>query len=197
VSAGQGAGRPQAQGASRTFVVLWLAGIALVAIAVTGALLLYGRWHTPNYYFSLFGRSGLDAIALKSTLATVALALVAVQIVLALRIYQKLPAVHSSPRPVRLAHRVIGACLFALTIPIAIHCLVAYGVQFTNMRIAIHSVAGCFFYGAFAAKVLIVHNRRLPGWALPVAGGTLAVLLGVLWYTSALYYYNGFALPGL
>jgi hypothetical protein len=81
-------------------------------------------------------------------------------------------------------------------VPIAIHCLIAYGVQFTNVRIAIHSVAGCFFYGAFAAKVLIVHNRRLPGWALPVAGGTLAVLLGVLWYTSALYYYNGFALPG-
>ena len=196
MSADQGANRPRADAASRPVIVLWLAGIALVAIAVSTALLVYGRVHAPNYYFSLFGRTGLDAIALKSTLATVALALVAVQVLLALWIYQKLPAVHSSPRPVRLAHRVIGACLFAITVPIAIHCLMAYGVQFTNLRIAIHSVAGCFFYGAFAAKVLMVHNRRLPGWALPVAGGTLAVLLGVLWYTSALYYYNGFALPG-
>jgi uncharacterized membrane protein HdeD (DUF308 family) len=63
--------------------------------------------------------------------------------------------------------------------------------------VAIHSVAGCFFYGAFAAKVLAVHSRRLPGWVLPVAGGTLAVVLGVLWYTSALWYYHGFQLPRL
>jgi hypothetical protein len=28
-----------------------------------------------------------------------------------------------------------------------------------------------------------------------VAGGTLAVVLGVLWWTSALWYYNGFRLP--
>jgi hypothetical protein len=41
-----------------------------------------------------------------------------------------------------------------------------------------------------------VQSRRLPGWALPVAGGALAVLVGVLWYTSALWYYNGYRLPG-
>jgi uncharacterized protein DUF6529 len=45
-------------------------------------------------------------------------------------------------------------------------------------------------------KVLLVQSRRLPGWALPVAGGTLAVVVGVLWCTSALWYYNGFQLPG-
>ena len=62
-------------------------------------------------------------------------------------------------------------------------------------RVAIHSIAGCFFYGAFAAKVLLVRHRRLPRWVLPVAGGTLAAVLGVLWYTSALWYYNGQQLP--
>jgi hypothetical protein len=30
-----------------------------------------------------------------------------------------------------------------------------------------------------------------------VAGGTLAVVVGVLWYTSSLWYYNGFHLPRL
>jgi hypothetical protein len=45
--------------------------------------------------------------------------------------------------------------------------------------------------------VLLVHSRRLPGWALPLAGGTLAVTAGVLWYSSALWYYNGFQLPAL
>jgi hypothetical protein len=51
------------------------------------------------------------------------------------------------------------------------------------------------FYGAFAAKVLLVHSRRLPGWALSAAGGTLPIVIGALWYTSALRYYNGLQLP--
>jgi len=32
---------------------------------------------------------------------------------------------------------------------------------------------------------------------LPVTGGVLAVVVGVLWSTSALWYYNGFQLPAL
>jgi hypothetical protein len=64
---------------------------------------------------------------------------------------------------VRLVHRVVGFALFALTVPIALHCLIAYGVQFTSARVAVHSLAGCFFYGAFVAKVLLVQTRRLPG----------------------------------
>ena len=47
-------------------------------------------------------------------------------------------------------------------------------------RVAVHSLAGCFFYGAFVAKVLLVQTRRLPGWVLPAAGGTLAVVVAVL-----------------
>jgi hypothetical protein len=174
-----------------------LAGIGLLAAGVSVALYVAGRLHTPNFTFSLFGRVGLDAIALKSLLATIALGLAVLQVLLAVWIYRKPPLAGRAPRPVRLAHRVIGFGLFALTVPIAVHCLLAYGVQLTSPRVAVHSIAGCFFYGAFAAKVLLVHSRRLPGWALPVAGGTLAVVVGVLWYTSALWYYNGFQLPGL
>jgi Na+/H+ antiporter NhaD/arsenite permease-like protein len=61
----------------------------------------------------------------------------------------------------------------------------------------VHSLLGCFFYGAFVAKVLLVQTRRLPRWLLPVVGGTLAVVLGVLWWSSALWYYDGFQLPRL
>ena len=174
-----------------------LAGIGLLAAGVTAALYVAGRLHTPNFTASLFGRSGLDAIALKSVLATIALGLAVLQVLLALWIYRKLPLAGSPPRPARLAHRVIGFGLFALTVPIAVHCLLAYGVQLTSLRVAVHSIAGCFFYGAFAAKVLLVQSRRLPGWVLPVAGGVLAVVVGVLWYTSSLWYYNGFQLPAL
>jgi uncharacterized protein DUF6529 len=174
-----------------------LAGIGLLAAGVTVVLYVAGRLHTPNFTFSLFGRVGLDAIALKAVLATIALGLAVLQVLLALWIYRKLPLAGRPPRPVRLTHRVIGFGLFALTVPIAVHCLLAYGVQLTSLRVAVHSIAGCFFYGAFTAKVLLVQSRRLPGWVLPVAGGTLAVVVGVLWYTSALWYYNGFQLPGL
>ena len=172
-----------------------LAGIGLVGAAVAGALYAIGRLHTPNYTFSLFGQVGLAAITLKSLLATVVLGLAAVQVLLALWIYHKLPLAGRPPRPVRPAHRVLGFALFALTVPIAVHCLLAYGVQFTSARVAVHSLAGCFFYGAFTAKVLLVQSRRLPGWALPAADGALAILVAVLWYTSALWYYNGYQLP--
>jgi uncharacterized protein DUF6529 len=57
-----------------------------------------------------------------------------------------------------------------IPLPIAVHCLITYGVQLTSLRVAVHSLAGCFFYGAFVAKVLLVQTRRLPGWVLPAAG---------------------------
>ena len=181
---------PRAEG-SRP--VRWrLAIIGLLAIGVAAALYVAGRLHQPDYAFSLFGA---DPVPPKSLLATIVLALAGLQVLLALWMYRKLPLAATPPRPVPVTHRVTGFALSALTVPVALHCLIAYGVQLTSLRVAIHSVAGCFFYGAFTAKVLLVHSRRLPGWALPAAGGTLAVIAGVLWYTSALWYYNGYQLP--
>ena len=163
-----------------------LTGIGLLAAGVAAALYAAGRLIQPSYAFSMLGA---DPIPVKSLLATIALALAGVQVLLALWMYRKLPLAASPPRPVPVVHRVTGLALFALTVPVAVHCLIACGVQLTSPRVAIHSVAGCLFYGAFAAKVLLVHSRRLPGWALPVAGGTLATVIGVLWY------YDGFQLP--
>jgi heme A synthase len=171
-----------------------LAGIGLLALGIAAALYAAGRLHQPDYTFSMFGA---DPIPPKSLLATIALALAGVQVLLGLWMYRKLPLAGSAPRPVPVVHRVTGFAVFALTVPVAVHCLIAYGVQLTSPRVAIHSVAGCFFYGAFTAKVLLVQSKRLPGWALPVAGGTLAIIVGVLWYTSALWYYNGYQLPHL
>jgi hypothetical protein len=172
-----------------------LASIGVLAAAVTVALVVIGRLILVNPAFGLFGQHYLAAVALKALLATVVLAVAALQVLLALWMYRKLPLAGRAPRPVRLAHRVVGFGLFALTVPIALHCLIAYGVKLTSVRVAVHSLAGCFFYGVFVAKVLLVHTRRLPRWVLPAAGGTLAVLVAVLWYSSALWYYNGYQLP--
>ena len=51
-----------------------------------------------------------------------------------------------------------------------------------------HSVLGCLFYGAFATKVIVVRSRRMPGWALPVMGGVLFVILVLIWWTSSLWF---------
>jgi hypothetical protein len=182
---------PDVQG--RGMLALRLVGIGLLSVGVAVTLYLAGQAHQPNTYFTLFGSA--NPFGLKSLLATIALALAVVQVLLALWIYRKLPLAGAPRKAVPITHRVVGFVLFALTIPIAIHCLIAYGVQLGTPRQAVHSIAGCFFYGAFVAKVLLVQTKRLPVWVLPVAGGMLAIVLGVLWYTSALYYYNGFQLP--
>jgi hypothetical protein len=172
-----------------------LGGIGLLGVGVAAAIYVAGRLNSPDYTFTLFGVA--NPFGFKSLLATVALGLAVVQVGLALWMYRRLPLAGRPPRSVPRVHRVVGFVVFAVTVPIAVHCLIAYGVQLTSVRVAVHSLAGCFFYGAFVAKVLLVQTRRLPRWALPVAGGTLAVVLGVLWWTSALWYYDGFRLPHL
>ena len=96
-------------------------------------------------------------------------------------------------RPVRPAHRVLGFALFAVTVPIAVHCLLAYGVQLSSARVAVHSLAGCFF----TARSPPGAARAVPAAARLGAArrrGALAILVAVLWYTSALWYYNGYQL---
>jgi Family of unknown function (DUF6529) len=193
MAAEHGPGRPAAVSTGGTAARLALA--VLLAAAVTGALYVAGRVHQPDYTASIFGQAGAGALALKSWLASIALVLAAGQVLLALWLYRKLPGRPAPGRWVGRAHRLTGVTLIAVTLPVAVHCLIAYGVELTSLRVAVHSLAGCFLYGAFAAKVLLVRSRRLPGWVLPAAGGTLAALVAVLWYTAALWYFHGFQLP--
>jgi Family of unknown function (DUF6529) len=174
----------------------WLALPLIVAAAIAAGLYVFGTQHTPDYSTSLFGKTAADTLPLKSWLGTALLGVAGVQLLLALWMYGRVPL--PSARRVAPVHRLVGVTALALSLPIAYHCAFAYGVQ-TNVdtRVAVHSIAGCFLYGAFAAKVLIVRSKRLPGWTLPVAGGLLVVLVAVLWYTSALWYFNNYSLPSL
>ena len=175
----------------------WLVAPLVVAAAVTAGLYIFGTQHTPNYSTSLFGQTAADTLPLKSWLATGLLSLATVQLLLALWMYGRIHGL-SAVRGIAGTHRTVGLVALLLSLPIAYHCAFAYGVQTkTDTRIAVHSVAGCFLYGAFAAKVTIVRARRLPGWSLPVVGGLLVTVVAVLWYTSALWYFNGFKLPAL
>ena len=142
------------------FLIRRLAWVLGAAAAVTISLAVFGAEHTPNYTFNLFGFSATNGFSLKSKVATGILALALLQLLLALWIYGKTPGGVTAPHHVRNVHRICGIVLFLATLPVAIHCMYAYGVQTTSARVTVHSLAGCFFYGAFVAKVLVVRSRR-------------------------------------
>ena len=118
--------------------------------------------------------------------AAVALALF--QLFTAAWIFRRLP--WSKPAWVNPAHRWSGRLAFIATLPVAYHCIFKLGYQDATTRVMWHSLLGCAFFGAFAAKVTIVRLKRFPGPTLPIAGGLLfAVLIGV-WWTSARWFFE-------
>jgi Family of unknown function (DUF6529) len=131
-----------------------------------------------------------STIAAKAWLATVALLLAGVQVTTAARIYGRLRFLPERGAAIATVHRWSGRIAFVLTLPVFFHCVTILGFQTPSTRVALHSIFGTFLYGVFAAKVLIVRDRSLPGWALPTAGLTLASLLVALWLTSSLWYFT-------
>jgi hypothetical protein len=129
-------------------------------------------------------------IAAKAWLATAAVILAVFQVLTGSRMYGKLGFLPLRGPRVALLHRWSGRLAFLFTLPVFFHCVTILGFETPDTRVAVHSLAGTFVYGVFAAKMLIVHDRSLPGWALPVAGATMASTLGVLWLTSSLWYFT-------
>jgi Family of unknown function (DUF6529) len=44
-----------------------------------------------------------------------------------------------------------------------------------------HSLPGCFFFGTFSAKMLLLRAERLPGRLLPIVSGLVFTALTVFW----------------
>lgn len=131
-----------------------------------------------------------STIAAKVWFATAALALAGVQLVTAARIYGRLSFLPERGATIARVHRWSGRTAFLLTLPVFFHCVTILGYKTPDARVAVHATVGTFFYGVFVAKVLVVRDRSLPGWALPAAGITLASMLVVLWLTSSLWYFT-------
>jgi hypothetical protein len=130
-------------------------------------------------------------IAAKAWFATAAVALAIVQVSTGARIFGKLE--HLIPLPgnvVATIHRWSGRLAILCTIPVAFHCIFILGFRSTDTRVLIHSIIGSFVYGVIVVKLLMVHSRKYPGWALPVAGGTLFAVLVTMWVTSAGWYFT-------
>lgn len=132
-----------------------------------------------------------SAITGKAWLATGAIVLALVQISTGARIFGRLSGVlpFGAGTASRI-HRWSGRIAVLLTLPVVFHCVTILGFQTTDARVAIHSVVGSFVYGVLASKLLLVRVHSFPGWALPVAGGTLFATLAVMWVTSSWWYFT-------
>jgi hypothetical protein len=172
---------------------------ALVALLLVGAVValslgIYAKAHSPSGrpLFTL-GFSGM--LQMKVWLSTAAVVLLVVQVVTALWMWGRLPAAGPASARVAVLHRWSGSVAFVLTVPVAFHCLWALGFGTANARVVVHSVAGCLFYGAYAAKMLGLRVRTSPKWLVPVLGGTVFAMLVLAWLTAAVWFFTRSGLP--
>jgi hypothetical protein len=173
---------------------LLAASIAGGAVAL--ALGTYGNVHEPTGdSIATFGFPAV--LPMKAWFATAVFALALAQLVSALALWGRLPAVRSTPRWLGPVHRWSGTAAFVVSLPVAYHCLWSLGFQDTDIRVLTHSLLGCAFYGAMATKLLALRIDGLPRWALPVIGGLLVTCLTGLWLTSSLWFFTNMGFPGV
>ena len=158
----------------------------VLGVGVAVGLGVYGAVHHPTgYAISLAGFS--SGLAAKTWLTTAAFVLGIVQLVTGSGMWGRFglgDKVWTAP-----LHRWSGRLAILATLPVVTHCLYAIGFEHDTPRVLVHSLLGCFFFGAFVAKMLALRPRSLPGWAIPVLGGALFTALTALWLTSALWFF--------
>jgi hypothetical protein len=158
----------------------------LAGCAVALALGLYAKLHHPAPY-ALDIRGFSSPLYAKAWLTTAAAAFAIVQLVSGWRLTRE-PATSAW---VATLHRWAGRIAILLTVPVIIHCIYALGFGTYSLRVIVHSVLGCLFYGAFVAKMLcLVKRESMPRWVLPVLGGVVFISLIGLWATSALWLFT-------
>ncbi len=171
-----------------------LAAVVLVGASVAVAMGVYAKVHEPaGRPLFLVGFSGM--LQMKTWLTTAALLLLVVQLVTALWMWDRLPGAGAAPSWAPVLHRWVGSTAFVLTLPVAFHCIWSIGFATYSTRAWIHGLVGCAFYGAYAAKMLALRVRGLPGWALPILGGTVLASLVMVWLTSALWFFTRAGVP--
>jgi hypothetical protein len=164
-----------------------LISVALGAVVAVG-LGVFGKLHEPQFFsINLAGFS--SGLAVKSWLATLALALALFQLASAFAMYRLIPG-GKAPSWIGTAHVWSGRLAVLASVPVAVHCLYALGFQSYDNRVLFHSLFGCFFYGAFVTKMLLLTRKGLRGWVIPVAGGLVFFGLVYVWLTSALWFFQ-------
>jgi hypothetical protein len=168
-------------------------GMAVLIAVALGALVavalgVFGKVHEPQY-FSVSVAGFSSGLAVKSWLATLAMVLALFQLASAFAMYRLLPG-GKAPSWIGTAHVWSGRLAVLVSVPVAVHCLYALGFQSYDNRVLFHSLFGCFFYGAFTTKMVLLTRKGLRGWVIPVAGGLVFFGLVYIWLTSALWFFE-------
>ena len=164
-----------------------LVAAAAGSLVVVG-LGVYGRLHEPTFVaINVAGFS--SGTAAKSWLATAAFLLALVQLASASVMYGRWRRI-GAPTWIGGLHRWSGRVAVLLTVPVAVHCLYALGFQDGTPRVLLHSLAGCFVYGAFVTKMLLLQRPHSPRWSLPLLGGALFTVITAVWLSSAVWFFT-------
>jgi hypothetical protein len=168
-------------------------GTPIAVALATGSLIavslgVFGKVHDPQF-FSINVAGFSSGAAVKTWMATVAVGLAVFQFGSAFAMYGLFPR-GRIPSWMSRAHVWSGRLAVLTSVPVAVHCLYALGFQATDTRVLFHSLFGCFFYGAFAAKMLLLTRRGLPAWVIPVAGGLVFFVLVFIWLTSSFWFFQ-------
>jgi hypothetical protein len=168
-------------------------GVAVLIAVALGALVavglgIFGKVHEPQF-FSISVAGFSSGTAVKSWLATLAVVLALFQLASAFAMYRLIPG-GKAPSWIGTAHVWSGRLAVLASVPVAVHCLYALGFQSSDNRVLFHSLFGCFFYGAFVTKMILLTRKGLRGWVIPVAGGLVFFGLVYVWLTSALWFFQ-------
>jgi hypothetical protein len=163
-------------------------GTVLIGAAVAVGLGVFGKVHDPQF-FSVNVAGFSSGTAVKAWTATVAVTLGLFQFGSAFAMYGLLPR-GRVPSWVSKAHVWSGRLAVLASIPVAVHCLYALGFQHTDTRVLFHSLFGCFFYGVFVTKMLLLTRKGVAPWVIPIAGGLTFFSLVFIWLTSALWFFE-------
>lgn len=164
------------------------AAAVLIGSAVAVGLGAFGTVHDPQFFaINVAGFS--SGTAVKTWLATVAVGLAVFQFASAFAMYGLL-ARGRVPGWVSTAHVWSGRLAVLASVPVAVHCLYALGFQSGDTRVLFHSLFGCFFYGAFVTKMLLLTRKGLAPWVIPIVGGLVFFGLVFVWLTSALWFFQ-------
>ena len=79
--------------------------------------------------------------------------------------------------------------------PVALHCVWSLGFATTTPRVLVHSIAGCGFYGAYAAKMLGCACAACRAGRSRCSVGRVFALFLLVWSTSALWFFTRSGVP--
>ena len=168
------------------------AGVGSVVAVLIGACVavglgVFGKVHDPQF-FSINVAGFSSGLAVKTWVATLAIVLALFQFGSAFAMYGLFGG--RAPAWMSTAHVWSGRLAVLASVPVAVHCLYALGFEATDTRVLFHSLFGCFFYGAFVTKMLLLTRKGLPAWVIPIAGGLVFFGLVFVWLTSALWFFQ-------